>query len=146
LPVLSTRRPDSSAAFACRNGELRANEKSHFDFDEKVWTIPTENHKMGKTTGKPLLRPIRPQIEPLLRQATALSDESKFLFTNTGSNEAVGTSAPLALPYHSNFFPFQWKDAGVWICRSHCRHPEPRSNLSVPHPCSTSAAAVFRFG
>ena len=86
--------------YGCRNGELRASEKGHFDFQKMLWTIPPENHKLGKSTGKPLLRPIAPEIETLLRQAMALSDKSKYMFTNTGSKEAMGTGAPLALPYN----------------------------------------------
>lgn len=86
--------------YGCRNGELRASEKVHFDFEKNVWTIPPENHKLGKSTGKPLLRPITPMVEPLLKQAMALSSKSKFVFTNSGSNDAMGTSAPLALPYN----------------------------------------------
>ena len=86
--------------YGCRNGELRASEKSHFDFGKKLWTIPPANHKLGKSTGKPLLRPITPRIESLLKEAAALSPESRFLFTNSGSAEPMGTSAPLALPYN----------------------------------------------
>lgn len=41
--------------FGCRNGELRLSKKEHFDFDRKVWTVPPENHKLGKKTNKPLL-------------------------------------------------------------------------------------------
>lgn len=86
--------------YGCRNGELRASEKEHFDFEKKIWTIPPENHKLGKTSGKALLRPITPDIEVLLRQAMALSDKSKYVFTNSGSKEPMGTGAPLALPYN----------------------------------------------
>lgn len=86
--------------YGCRNGELRASEKDHFDFVKKVWTIPPENHKLGKTTGKPLLRPITPEIEELLQQAMALSGKSKYVFTNAGSTDPMGTGAPLALPYN----------------------------------------------
>lgn len=86
--------------YGCRNGELRAAEKKHFDFKAGVWTVPPENHKLGKSTGKPLLRPITAQTEELLRQAMALSGDSSFVFTNTGSLEPMGTSAPLALPYN----------------------------------------------
>ncbi|PHS23225.1 MAG: integrase [Methylophaga sp.] len=46
--------------YGCRNGELRQSKKEHFDFDKKVWTIPPENHKLGKKSNKPLLRPIVP--------------------------------------------------------------------------------------
>lgn len=86
--------------YGCRNGELRAAEKTHFDFKSRLWTIPPANHKLGKSTGKPLLRPITDRTEPLIREAMKLSTESTFLFTNSGSKDAMGTSAPLALPYN----------------------------------------------
>lgn len=86
--------------YGCRNGELRLSEKSHFDFKEKIWTIPAENHKLGKATGKPLLRPIIPEIEPLIKQAMTLSGDGTILFNNTGTNKPMGRSAPLALPYN----------------------------------------------
>lgn len=86
--------------YGCRNGELRQSEKTHFDFDKHVWTIPPENHKLGKATGKPLLRPIIPATETLLREAFALSARSKYAFTNDGSNEPMGIRAPLSLPYN----------------------------------------------
>ena len=86
--------------YGCRNGELRQSEKDHFDFEKKVWTIPAANHKIGKTTGKPLLRPMIPATEALLRDAIALSGRGNFLFTNSGTLEPMGTGAPLALPYN----------------------------------------------
>jgi len=86
--------------YGCRNGELRAAEKTHFDFERGVWTVPPGNHKLGYATGKPLLRPITPEIAPLVREAMALSNGSSYLFTNAGSDEPMGTSAPLALPYN----------------------------------------------
>ena len=86
--------------YGCRNGELRLAEKSHFDFEKKVWTVPPGNHKLGHATGKPLLRPITPETEPLIKEAIALSGGSPHVFTNTGSDQPMGTSAPLALPYN----------------------------------------------
>lgn len=86
--------------YGCRNGELRVSEKDHFDFEKRVWTVPADNHKMGKTTKKPLLRPIIPEVEPLLEEAFKLSGEGKHLFNNTGSDEPMGQGAPLALPYN----------------------------------------------
>ncbi|MBV1889142.1 MAG: site-specific integrase [Proteobacteria bacterium] len=86
--------------YACRNGELRLSQKEHFDFEAKVWTIPPENHKLGQKSGKPLLRPITPAIEGFLKQAFELSVDSKYVFTNDGSNEVMGHTAPLALPYN----------------------------------------------
>jgi len=86
--------------YGCRNGELRQARKSDFDFEAKVWTIPPENHKLGKKSGKPLKRPITPLIETMLKEAFALSAESEFVFTNDGTNEVMGVRAPLALPYN----------------------------------------------
>lgn len=86
--------------YGCRNGELRLAEKAHFDFEKQVWTVPAGNHKLGHATGKPLLRPITPETEPLLKQAIAMSERSQHIFTNAGTDEPMGTSAPLALPYN----------------------------------------------
>lgn len=86
--------------YGCRNGELRAAEKAQFDFKTKIWTIPPENHKLGKSSGKPLLRPITQHTQALIEEAMQLSKDSAFLFTNSGSKDAMGTSAPLALPYN----------------------------------------------
>ena len=86
--------------YGCRNGELRQAEKMHFDFETRVWTVPAGNHKLGHATGKPLLRPITTEIAPLIKEAMALSNGSRYLFTNTGSDAPMGTSAPLALPYN----------------------------------------------
>lgn len=86
--------------YGCRNGELRLSRKKDFDLERKVWTIPPENHKLGKMTRKPLLRPITPEIEALLKEAMLLSAESEHVFTNTGSDEPMGKGAPLQLPYN----------------------------------------------
>ncbi len=37
-----------SLLWACRVGELRQAEVSHFDFEEGIWTVPWENHKTGR--------------------------------------------------------------------------------------------------
>ncbi|WP_445363192.1 tyrosine-type recombinase/integrase [Microbulbifer sp. ANSA003] len=86
--------------YGCRNGELRISEKEHFDFKKRIWTVPPANHKMGKSTKKPLLRPIIPEVEPLLKEAFLLSGEGKHLFNNSGSDKPMGQGAPLALPYN----------------------------------------------
>lgn len=86
--------------FACRNGELRLSKKEHFDFKAGVWTIPPENHKLGESTGKPLLRPITKEIEPFLREAFTLSPNSEYVFTNSDSDEVMGRGCPLPLPYN----------------------------------------------
>ena len=45
------------------------------------------------------MRPIVPAIEKLVREAMTLN-KSDYLFTNTGSNNPMSHSAPLALPYN----------------------------------------------
>jgi integrase len=52
--------------FGCRCGELSNAEKSHFDFETKLWSIPPTHHKTGKRTRKPLVRPIIHHIAVLL--------------------------------------------------------------------------------
>ena len=86
--------------YGCRNGEMRIAEKSHFDFEKGVWTVPAENHKLGAKTKKPLLRPIIPEIEPLIKEAFALSTSDRFVFTNSGDKTVMSRSAPLQLPYN----------------------------------------------
>ncbi len=86
--------------YGCRNGELRLSEKSHFDYHEMVWTIPSDNHKLGKATGKPLLRPIIPEIVPILKEVMTLSADGRHMFNNHGTDHPMGRSAPLALPYN----------------------------------------------
>lgn len=86
--------------FGCRNGELRRARKIDFDFTSMVWTVPREHNKIRKKGGRPILRPIIPEIVPLLGQLFALSPNSEFALTNAGSEKPMGTSAPLALPYN----------------------------------------------
>jgi len=86
--------------FGCRNGELRISEKTHFNLKKKIWIVPPENHKLGKSTGKPLLRPIIPEAEILIKDAMALSEGSPYLFNNAGTSEPMGVGAPLQLPYN----------------------------------------------
>jgi integrase len=122
--------------YACRNGELRLSEKEHFDFKNKVWTIPPENHKLGKKSGKPLLRPITPSIEGFLKQAFALSADSKYVFTNYGSNEVLNHTAPLSLPY--NIMQYLRKNEGYELAHfsMHDLRRTARTNFSTltqPH-------------
>ena len=86
--------------FGCRNGELRLSRKDHFDFKNMVWTVPPENHKLGKASGKPLSRPIIPEVKELIQETIALSGKGDYLFNNNGTNEPMGVGAPVQLPYN----------------------------------------------
>lgn len=85
--------------FACRGGELRIAKVSDFDFEKKVWTVPSENHKTGVKTGKPLRRAIILAAQELIEEAMRHNGGSEWLFTNSGNKAVMGRSAPLALPY-----------------------------------------------
>jgi len=84
-----------------RSGELRLSKKSDFDFDQMRWTVPPENHKIGKLTGKPIIRPIIPVTEFLIRLAMKLSGESPYLFPATvGAKEPIKHSFAAHFPYN----------------------------------------------
>lgn len=87
--------------YGCRNGEMRQAEKSHFDFERMTWTVPPENHKLGKKTGKPIIRPIIPEIRPWLDELFALSGDSKYLFQQLrrrGEEQPMGERTTLSMP------------------------------------------------
>lgn len=86
--------------YGCRGGELRLARKSDLDFKAKVWTVPPENHKTGKATGKPLKRPIIDISFDWFKEASKLSGRQQWLFLNEASNDPMGKGVPLALPYN----------------------------------------------
>ncbi len=69
-----------SLIWACRVGELRQAEVAHFDFEEGIWTVPWENHKTGRKTKKPIIRPIIPEMLPLIKRAIELAP-GRFVFS-----------------------------------------------------------------
>ena len=96
--------------YANRYSELRMAKKTDFDFERKIWTVPPENHKTGKYTKRPLLRPILPEIEPFIRQAMELNN-SIYMFVNNGTKEMYGQNGPGKLPY--NVMQYARKHYGV---------------------------------
>lgn len=64
--------------FGCRGGELSYAEKAHFDFEKKLWSIPPTHHKTGKRTRKPLVRPIIPEAEEMLKELFDHSSHSQY--------------------------------------------------------------------
>jgi len=75
--------------FGCRGHELVQAEKEHFDFDTKLWSVPTTHHKSGKKTKKKLIRPIIPAAEELLLEAFTYSKGSKFVFPSSKNTHDV---------------------------------------------------------
>ena len=117
--------------YGCRNGELRIAKKEHFDFTDNVWTIPPENHKLGKSTGKPLLRPITPAIKGYLKEAFTLSSNSPYVFTNEGSNDVMGVRAPLQIPYNIMQYLRRRESYEISHFSMHDLRRTCRSNLST---------------
>ncbi len=75
--------------YGCRPGELRLAKKTDFDFEEMVWTVPPENHKTGKFTKKPLVRPIIKEAIPLIKELFSLS-VSEWAISTTRTNASIG--------------------------------------------------------
>ena len=94
------------------------------------WTVPPENHKLGKSSGKPLLRPIIPEAGAMIEDAIALSGEGKYLFNNSGTNEPMGQGAPLALPYNIMQWLRRHKDYEMKHWSIHDLRKTARTNLS----------------
>lgn len=83
--------------FGCRNGELRKAKKKDFDLKRKVWIVPVANNKVGKKTGREIVRPILPEMEELIVEAMEHNDTEYFL-TNDNSETPMGNGASIALP------------------------------------------------
>ena len=123
--------------YGCRVGELKLAKKSDFDFEKNIWTIPPENHKTGKKTKKPLVRPIVEGVKPYLLEAIGLGD-SEYLFTADGTGRPLGETSHLTMPNNI----FQWLkrhkkiDLAHWSV--HDLRRTMRTNMSTiaqPHIC-----------
>lgn len=87
--------------YGCRSGELRLSDIEHWDLNRCVWTVPIENHKTGDKSGKPLVRPIIEPAKAWVAEAIKLnSTKAGPLFQNRGSQERMGRSSVLPLPYN----------------------------------------------
>lgn len=70
-----------SLFYGCRIGELRLCQKDDFDFEKHIWIVPAENHKTGRLTKQPIVRPMIPEIERFIRQIFMLSgSRKKYVF------------------------------------------------------------------
>lgn len=82
-----------------RGAELRLAERQHFDLKKRVWITPPENHKTGRKSKKPIIRPITDGMLSLYHQAAALSD-NPFLFGDNGKVEPMPRSFLTESPYN----------------------------------------------
>ncbi|WGM00551.1 tyrosine-type recombinase/integrase [Arsenophonus nasoniae] len=82
--------------FGCRIGELLKAKMIDFDFIKGIWTVPPENHKTGRKSKKPIIRPIISAVEELIKTAKKLSHGSDYLFI-------VSEGKPLCVSGHISF-------------------------------------------
>ena len=86
--------------FGCRNGELRGVDPVvDLDFEAMTWTVPPEKNKVRKMVRKAITRPLIPEVVPLLREALALSNSPRRLFTQDGCELKLESNAVLSMPY-----------------------------------------------
>lgn len=86
--------------FGCRNGELREmNPSAELDFESMTWTVPPEKNKVRKQMLRPIVRPLIPEIVPMLKEAISVSRSRSFLFTQSGSAKKLETGGVLSMPY-----------------------------------------------
>ncbi|TDB62971.1 tyrosine-type recombinase/integrase [Photorhabdus khanii] len=70
--------------FGCRIGELLKAKVSDFDYEKNIWIVPPANHKTGRRSKKPIVRPIISEAKELIEQAKKLNHGSEYLFTVSG--------------------------------------------------------------
>ncbi|MBC8955019.1 site-specific integrase [Xenorhabdus sp. PB62.4] len=69
-----------SLLFGGRINELLKAKVNDFDYEKNIWIIPPANHKTGRRTKKPIIRPIIPAAKELIEQAKELNLGSSYLF------------------------------------------------------------------
>ncbi|PHM55846.1 integrase [Xenorhabdus stockiae] len=72
--------------FGCRIGELLKAKVNDFDYEKDIWIIPPKNHKTGRKSKKPIIRPIIPVAKELIEQAKRLNGGSEYLFVVGSGN------------------------------------------------------------
>ncbi|AOM39929.1 site-specific integrase [Xenorhabdus hominickii] len=66
--------------FGCRVGELLKAKVNDFDYEKNIWIVPPANHKTGRSSKKPIVRPIIPAAKELIEQVKRLNYGSEYLF------------------------------------------------------------------
>lgn len=116
--------------YGCRNGELRASLKSFFDLEKMLWTVPAELHKTGKQSGKDLVRPIIPEIIPLVKAAMELNN-TEFMFVNSGEDTQMTDKAPGQIPYNIMQYVRKTFDINMPHWSTHDLRRTARTNFSA---------------
>ncbi|MEO4206746.1 tyrosine-type recombinase/integrase [Acinetobacter pittii] len=101
--------------YGCRNGELRKAFKTDFDLKRKVWIVPVEKNKVGKKTGREIVRPILPAMEELIVEAMSLNNSEYFLTNDDdvtpmghGSSNSLAANIMERLRRHYDYHMPHW--------------------------------------
>ncbi|MFX6186263.1 integrase arm-type DNA-binding domain-containing protein [Acinetobacter baumannii] len=101
--------------YGCRNGELRKALKTDFDLKRKVWIVPVEKNKVGKKTGREIVRPILPAMEELIVEAMSLNNSEYFLTNDDdvtpmghGSSNSLAANIMERLRRHYDYHMPHW--------------------------------------
>lgn len=126
--------------YGCRSGELRLSDMEHWDIEGRAWTVPADNHKMGRTTRRALKRPIIEPAERWVWEAAQLSPTAMKgkgpVFNNRDSMERMGRSSTLSIPYNLMQWIRRHKDVEVPHFSLHDLRRTMRTNiasLAPPH-------------
>ena len=125
--------------WGCRIGELRLAKKSDFDLDSMVWTIPPENHKTGRLTGRPLKRPILPEMRSLIKQLFMMTPATTdHAFSVRGADRPISDRSHLSFPLNLNIWIERHLDIKLVHWSVHDFRGSARSrwsSLAPPHIC-----------
>ncbi|MDE9534785.1 tyrosine-type recombinase/integrase [Xenorhabdus bovienii] len=66
--------------FGCRISELLKAKVDDFNYEKNIWIVPPTNHKTGRKTKKPIIRPITPIAKELIEQAKKINLGGSYLF------------------------------------------------------------------
>ncbi|NHB93769.1 tyrosine-type recombinase/integrase [Photorhabdus cinerea] len=85
--------------FGCRIGELLKAKVTDFDYEKNMWVVPPANHKTGRRSKKPIVRPIISEAKELIEQAKTLNRGSEYLFV-------VSSGKPFAESSHTRMIEY----------------------------------------
>jgi integrase len=122
---------------AARSGELREATWEEIDFDTKVWTVPADRMKGGRSHKVPLCDSAVTLLESMPR-------ESDYLFANTKGRplaDATISKAPKRIGFDVTAHGFRstFKD---WA-REHTSYTDEVSELALAHVGSDATRAAY---
>ncbi|AOM39982.1 tyrosine-type recombinase/integrase [Xenorhabdus hominickii] len=93
--------------FGCRVSELLKAKVNDFDYEKNVWIVPPANHKTGRRSKKPIIRPIIPAAKELIEHAKKLNGGSSYLFTvSSGKPFARGSYIQIITILNKRMAPY----------------------------------------